>query len=327
VTLLQSKSGGRIAGALLQAALVLALAPLLNGVVKQAKARWQMRRGPSIWQPYWDLYKFFHKDEVRSQHASWILAATPYVYFGAALVAALLVPAAVTPASLSGAGDLLLVVGLLALGRFFLALAGLDTGSAFGGMGSSREMAFAAVIEPALLAGALSVAARLGTTDPSALAAAGAASGSSLVSPGHLLAFAALLIVAVAETGRVPVDNPDTHLELTMVHEGMLLEYSGPSLALLTWGALLRQLVVLTLLIDLFFPWGIAGIGTGGRAAAALSAAGGALLYAAKLGVLGALLAAIETAYAKMRIFRVPELLATAFGLGVLATVAGYLVG
>ena len=139
-----------LASTLLQTALLLLLAPLLNGVIKQAKARWQMRRGPRIWQPYWDLFKFFHKDDVRSEHASWILAVTPAIYFASALVAALLLPSATLPAPLAGAGDLLLVVGLLALGRFFLALAGLDTGSAFGGMGSSREMAFAALLSQQL---------------------------------------------------------------------------------------------------------------------------------------------------------------------------------
>jgi len=318
---------GGAAAVVLQAALVLAVAPLLNGMIKLAKARWQMRRGPGILQPYWDLHKYFRKDDLRSEHASWLFAATPYVYFGAALAAALLLPTVVARAPLPG-GDLLAVVGLLALGRFFLALAGLETGSAFGGMGSSREVTFAALIEPALLAGLLGVAARAGTTDPAALAAAGAAGGPGLVGPAHLLTFAALLIVAVAETGRLPVDNPDTHLELTMVHEGMLLEYSGPSLALLAWGALLRQLVVLTLLANIFFPWGIASAaGAAGAAPAAPAALVGLLAYTAKLGALGLLLATIETAFAKLRIFRVPELLATAAGMALLAVVVGRLVG
>jgi len=171
-------------------------------------------------------------------------------------------------------------------------------------------------------------AARAGTTDPSALAAAGTARGLSLIGPAHLLAFAALLIVAIAETGRIPVDNPDTHLELTMVHEGMLLEYSGPPLALLTWGALLRQLVVLTILANLFFPWGIAASATGTAAGFDPAAiAIGLLAYLLKLGALGLLLATLETAYAKLRIFRVPELLGTAFAVALLAVVAGYLVG
>lgn len=317
--------GSLLAAVALQAALVLAAAPLLNGFIKRAKARWQMRRGPSVLQPCWDLYKFFQKDDLRSEHSSWLFVATPYVYFSAALAAALLLPTVVVRAPLGGAGDLLVVVGLLALGRFFLALAGLDTGSAFGGMGSSREVTFAALIEPALLAVLLGVAARGGTTDPSALAAAGAARGPGLVGPAHLLAAAALLIVAVAETGRVPVDNPDTHLELTMVHEGMLLEYSGPALALVTWGALLRQLVVITLLANLFFPWGIAG--SSGVPPTAAELAGGLLAYLGKLLALGLVLATIETAYAKLRIFRVPELLATSLGLALLAVVAAFVVG
>ena len=314
-----------VAAAALQTMLVLLAAPLLNGVIKRAKARWQMRRGPSVLQPYFDLFKLFQKDDVRSEHASWLFVVTPYVYFGAALAAALLLPTVVARAPLA-AGDVLVVVGLLALGRFFLILAGLDTGSAFGGMAASREATFGALIEPALLAGVLGVAARAGTTDPSSLAAAGAARGLSLVGPAHLLAFGALLIVAIAETGRIPVDNPDTHLELTMVHEGMLLEYSGPGLALLTWGALLRQVVVLTILADLFLPWGIA-VAPAGAAFDLATIAAGVLAYLLKLGALGLLLATIETAYAKLRIFRVPELLGTAFAVALLAVVAGYLVG
>jgi formate hydrogenlyase subunit 4 len=315
-------STSSLAGLLFQGILVLAAAPLLNGLIKRAKARWQMRRGPGVLQPYFDLFKLFQKDDMRSEHSSWLFVVTPYVYFGAALAAALLLPTAVAHAPLA-AGDLLVVVGLLALGRFFLVLAGLDTGSAFGGEGSSREATFGALIEPALLAGLVGVAARAGTTDPSALAAEGAARGLALVGPAHLLAFVALLIVAIAETGRIPVDNPDTHLELTMVHEGMLLEYSGPALALLTWGALLRQLVVLTMLAGLFFPWGIAAADD--TTSAAIGA--GLLVYLLKLGALGLLLATVETAYAKLRIFRVPELLGTAFGVALLAVVAGYLVG
>ncbi len=324
---MESLSVEALIALLLQALLVLAAAPLLNGLIKRAKARWQMRRGPSVLQPYFDLFKFFQKDDVRSEHSSWLFAITPYVYFGAALAAALLLPTAVAHAPLA-AGDLLVVGGLLALGRFFLVLAGLDTGSAFGGEGSSREVTFAALIEPALLAGLVGLAARTGTTDPSVLAAAGAVRGLALIGPAHLLAFAALLIVAIAETGRIPVDNPDTHLELTMVHEGMLLEYSGPSLALLTWGALLRQLVVLTLLANLFFPWGIAIAPSAPAAGPGIATiATGLLVYLVKLGALGLLLATVETAYAKLRIFRVPELLGTAFAVALLAVVAGYLVG
>lgn len=324
---MDSLSVEALSAIVLQALLVLAAAPLLNGLIKRAKARWQMRRGPGVLQPYFDLFKFLQKDDVRSEHSSWLFVLTPYVYFGAALTAALLLPTAVAHAPLA-AGDLLVVVGLLALGRFFLILAGLDTGSAFGGMGSSREATFGALIEPALLAGLVGVAARVGTTDPAALAAVGAARGLALIGPAHLLAFAALLIVAIAETGRIPVDNPDTHLELTMVHEGMLLEYSGPSLALLTWGALLRQLVVLTLLANIFVPWGIATSASPSSAGLdATAIAAGLLVYLLKLGALGLLLATVETAYAKLRIFRVPELLGTAFAVALLAVVAGYLVG
>jgi formate hydrogenlyase subunit 4 len=233
----------------------------------------------------------------------------------ATLSAGLLVPSV----GLHGApefGDLVLVVGLLALARFAMALASLDTGSAFAGMGASREMAIAALVEPALLAAAFALAIPAGTTSLGGLAAAGLAAGPLALGPAHLLAGAALLIVALAETGRLPVDNPDTHLELTMVHEGMLLEYSGRPLALLIWAAQIKQLLVLSVLAARLLPWGL-----GAPLPLALAA------YGVKLAGLGALLAAIETSCAKLRLLRLPDLLATAFTLGGLSIVAHSLFG
>jgi formate hydrogenlyase subunit 4 len=209
-----------------------------------------------------------------------------------------------------------LLVGLLALARFAMALAALDTGSAFAGMGASREMAIASLVEPALLVAVLALAIPAGSLDPGVLAASGQSSGLLAFGPAHLLAGAALLVVAIAETGRLPVDNPDTHLELTMVHEGMLLEHSGRPLALLVWAAQIKQIVVLSLLVALLIPWGL-----GAPLPLALAA------YIVKLAGLGALLAAIETATAKLRILRLPDLLATAFALGGMATIANSMFG
>jgi formate hydrogenlyase subunit 4 len=296
-----------------QVALVLALAPLLNGGIKQLKARLQTRRGPSLLQPYYDLAKWLSRESVESEHASWIFRLTPFIALATAVLALAAVPVLTTRPSLGWAADAIVVVALLALGRFWLALAGLDTGSNFGGMGSSREVAFAALIEPALLAVLFAMALRTGGTHLGPMSQHLADAGLAALTPAHLLAGAALLVVVIAETGRVPVDNPDTHLELTMVHEGMLLEYAGRPLGLLVYGALLKQALMLTLLANLFLPWGIAAEVTPAALALALGA------YLVKLAGLGALLAVIESAYAKLRIFRVPDLLGVAFLLALLA--------
>ncbi len=231
-----------IAGSLLAAQLVLVLlaAPLLNGLIKATKAALQNRRGPGLLQPAFDIAKYLGRESVRSAHASWIFQIVPYVYVGAYLAAALLVPTILARPALEGLGDAILMVGLFALARFALALAALDTASNFGGMGTSRELAFAALVEPALLLGLFALALPVGTT------ALGAMTEGSHLSASVLLAFAALFVVAIAETGRIPIDNPDTHLELTMAHEGMLLEYSGRPLGLLIWGAQVKQVAVLS---------------------------------------------------------------------------------
>lgn len=277
------------------------------------KARLQGRRGPSPLQPYFDLWKLLRKDSVRSEHTSAVFTIAPAAYAGALAAGALLVPVLWVPAPLGAWGDAITLVGLFALARFALALAGLDTGSAFGGMGSSREVAVAALAEPALLLALFAAAWRSGGTDLSAIAA-GLTSAGPAVSAGPVLAFAALAIVTIAETGRVPVDNPDTHLELTMIHEGMLLEYSGRPLGILLWATLVKQAVLFTLLVGVFFPWGIAS------SAADLPLAVPALLL--KLGALAIAVALVESSGAKLRIFRVPELLGAAFALAVLSLVA-----
>jgi formate hydrogenlyase subunit 4 len=304
---------------LLQTILLLLLAPLLSGCIRNWKAKLQNRRGARIWQPYSDIIKFFRKDMVISEHASWVFSFAPYVVFITALVAGLLVPMVTVQAPLSLFGDVLALVGLLALGRFFLALGGLDPGSAFGGMGSSREMTIAAVAEPAMMLAIFTVAITAGSTDISHIVQVAQSPTWKVLNPTHVMAFAALFIVLLAETGRIPVDNPATHLELTMIHEAMLLEYSGRYLALMEWGASIKQLVLMTLLVNIFFPIGIATAAT----PAALGIGG--LVYIGKLILIAVAVVVVETTNAKLRLFRVPDLLGAAFVLGTLALLSTFL--
>lgn len=302
-----------------QTALLLLLAPLLSGAIKNWKAKLQNRRGPRIWQPYLDLLKFLRKDMVISEHASWVFATTPYVVFMTAVCAGLMVPLLTAQAPLSLFGGALALVGLLALGRFFLALGGLDPASAFGGMGSSREMTIAALAEPAMMLAIFTVAITAGSTNLSQIVMASQGPGWKFLDPSHALAFTAMFIVLLAETGRVPVDNPATHLELTMIHEAMLLEYSGRYLALIEWGASIKQLVLMALLANIFFPVGLAAQAT----PAALGM--GLLFFAAKLLGIAGVVVLIEFTNAKLRLFRVPDLLSTAFILATLALVSTFL--
>jgi len=304
---------------LVQTALLLVLAPLVSGIIKNWKAKLQNRQGPRVWQPYLDLRKFLRKDMVISEHTSWVFSFAPYVVFITALLAGLLVPMLTEQAPLSLFGGVLAFVGLLALGRFFLALGGLDPASAFGGMGSSREMTIAAIAEPALMLAIFTVAIAARTTDLSGIVQASLGPDWSWLNPMHVLAFAALFIVLLAETGRIPIDNPATHLELTMIHEAMLLEYSGRYLALMEWGAAVKQLVLMTLLANVFFPFGIADSMT----AAALGQS--LLAYLAKLVLLGGIVVVVETTNAKLRLFRVPDLLSAAFVLAALALFSTFL--
>jgi formate hydrogenlyase subunit 4 len=304
-----------------QTALLLLLAPLMSGIIRNWKAKLQNRRGPRIWQPYSDLLKFLRKDMVISEHTSWVFSFAPYVVFLSALLAGLMVPMLTAQAPLSLFGGVLAVVGLLALGRFFLALGGLDPGSAFGGMGSSREMTVAAIAEPAMMLAIFTVAIGAGSTDLSHIVQATQGPVWKLFNPTHAMAFVALFIVLLAETGRIPVDNPATHLELTMIHEAMLLEYSGRYLALMEWGASLKQLVLMTLLANVFFPLGIATDTTLGALGLSM------LAFVAKLLILAAEVEVVlvETTNAKLRLFRVPDLLSAAFVLATLALLSTFL--
>jgi formate hydrogenlyase subunit 4 len=301
-----------------QAAGFLLAAPLLRGLIRKMKAAFQLRQGPPLWQPYRDLAKLLRKEPVRSTTASWLFVAGPRVYFASALAATALVPSLVTSAPLEGAGGILLLVGLLALGRFALATAALDTGSPFGGMGASREMTVGALAEPALLLALFTAGVSAGSLNLGELARRTAERGVS-IHPSELLAAAALFIVLLAEAGRIPVDNPATHLELTMIHEAMVLEYSGPDLALVEWASAVKELLFMTLLVDLFLPLGVATR----PALPALALA--ALLLAAKIVALAVMVVFVESTNAKLRFFRVPELMAVSLGLGFLALAMRFL--
>ena len=303
-----------------QAALALLLAPGLVGLVRWMKARLQNRRGAPAWQPYRELGKLFRKEVVVSSNASWLFRAAPFVVFASTVAVTFLVPILAVPLPFDGVGDLLVVVYLLLLGTFFLSLAGLDPGSPFGGMGASREMTVAALAEPTVALAIFALALSAGSTNLGQIVARTMTAPGAALSPGHLLAFAALFIVTLAETGRLPIDNPATHLELTMIHEAMILEYSGPYLALVEWGNAVKLLVFFSLLANLFVPWGIA------RSLAPLALAGGLAAFVVKIAVLAVAVAVLETRVAKLRLFRVPELLSASFILALLAVMTSFLV-
>jgi formate hydrogenlyase subunit 4 len=302
-----------------QALFALALAPMVVGFVRWLKARLQNRRGAPPWQLYFELGKLFGKEAVVSRQASWLFRSAPYVVFASTVAVTFLVPFLFVPQPFDGVGDLLAVVYLLLLGTFFLALAALDTGTAFGGMGSSREMTVAAIAEPTIAVAVFSLALGAGSTNLGRIVIQAMGHPATAISPGHLLAFAALFIVALAETGRLPIDNPATHLELTMIHEAMILEYSGPYLALIEWAASLKLMIFLSLLANLFAPWGVATE----ISPAAIALAVVALLL--KLVLLSLLIAVVETRVAKLRLFRVPELLGVSFVLALLAVTSSFL--
>ncbi len=304
--------------AVVHAAGLLALAPLLKTAIKKMKARLQNRQGPPLLQGYYDLAKLLRKEPVRSETASWVFVAGPRVYFGAAVAATTLVPVLVAAAPLEMAGGILLLVGTFALGRFALATAALDTGSPFGGMGASRDMTIAALAEPALMLGLFTSALAAGSLNLGALVRSVLQHGVTF-HPSDLLAFAGLFIIVIAETGRIPVDNPATHLELTMIHEAMVLEYAGPDLALVEWASMLKELVYLTLLVDLFMPAGIA------TSAAPVALVVALLAWAGKVCLLAVAVTVAESTNAKLRLFRVPELVSISLGLAFLALAIRFL--
>jgi formate hydrogenlyase subunit 4 len=296
-----------------QLLLVLLLAPLLTGYVRRVKAHLLRRRGPDLIQPYRDLHKLLRKEVVLAHNASWVFRVAPYVIFAATWVAAALVPTFATGLVFSTAADLIAIVALLGSARFMLALAGLDVGTSFGGIGSSREMMIASLAEPALLFAVFTVSLLAGSTQLSSVAAFMQGAGVGL-RVSLAMALVGLVMVAIAENARIPVDNPATHLELTMVHEAMILEYSGRHLAVIEVAASLKLLLYLSVIGCVFVPWGVAVAGEG-----AASYAVGAAASVVKLAAGGFLLAVFETVVAKMRVFRVPEFLGAALMLGLLA--------
>jgi len=294
--------------------LVLLLSPLLTGFVRKVKARLLRRQGPPLLQPYRDLIRLMRKDVVLAESASWLFRVIPYIVFAGTWVAASLVPTFGSGLLFSWSADLIAIIALIGSARFFLALAGLDVGTSFGGIGSSREVMIASLAEPAMLMIVFTLALVAGSTQLSTMA-------SYMISPevglrvSLGLAVIALIMVAIAENARIPVDNPATHLELTMVHEAMVLEYSGRHLALIDFAAELKLLLYVSLIGCLFMPWGISG-----AAASPQALVVGVATYVLKLTAGGFLLALFETSIAKMRVFRVPEFLGAALMLGLLAT-------
>ncbi len=302
-----------LAGAV-QLLTVMVGAPLVVGLIRQVRALWEGRAGGGVLQPWRDLRKQLGKQQVTPQGTTVVFATAPAIVAGTTLLVAAVAPIVATGSPLDPMADLFAVVGLLFVGTVALSLAGIDTGTAFGGMGASREVTIAALVEPAILLAVLALSIPAGSANLGALV------GSTLQHPGHvaslagLLAFVALVLVIIAETGRLPVDNPATHLELTMVHEAMVLEYAGPRLALVEWAAGMRLTVLLALLANLFVPFGIAGTAPSG-----LQVLLGFAAIAAKVAILAVVLATAEVFLAKLRLFRVPELLAGSFLLALLA--------
>jgi len=297
-----------------QILILLAAAPAFAGWVKTVKCRMQGRTYAGIFQPYRDIAKLFAKEVILAENASWIFRVTPYIVFGVTVMIGGIVPLISVDLPFAATADVIALVMLFAIIRFFTALAGMDIGTAFGGMGSSREMTIASLAEPAMLMLAFTLSLQAGSTQLASVAR-------YMMSPEaglHVslaLALAGILIVAIAENGRIPVDNPSTHLELTMVHEAMVLEYSGRHLALIEAAAMLKLLLYMSLVACVFAPWGM--VQTAVTPGAFVAAT---LIYVAKLAAGGFLLAVFETSVAKMRVFRVPDFLGAALMLGLLGT-------
>ena len=305
----------RLAVNLAQVLVLVLAAPALRGVIARLKALIQRRQGASILRPYADLLKLFRKQELLPETASWVFRMAPVISFATLIVAAAFVPVLSATSLLSMRADFFLFVYILALGKFFVSLGALDGGSSFGGMGGSREALVSVLSEAPLLLAVISLAMLSRTLSISEIASWTLQQNFFDVSPVHVLAFAAFAIVAVAETGRLPVDNPTTHLELTMLHEAMVLEYSGPSLALIEWSQAIKLNVVSALIIALFCPWGFAG----GLTVTSLSLA--LLIYLFKVALLAGTVALVESSVAKLRMYAVPDFLRVASALAILAVV------
>ncbi len=304
-----------------QMVLVLLLAPGLTGSVRKLKARLLGRQGPSIVQPYRDLWRLFRKSPVLAGNASWLFRVVPYLVFAFIWLATALVPTFCLGLPFGPWADLIAITAMIGTARFFLALSALDVGTSFGGIGASREVMIASLAEPAMLLVVFTLALVAGSTELSAITAF-LLSPSAGLRVSMALALAALLLIALAENSRLPIDNPATHLELTMVHEAMILEYSGRHLALLEWAASLKLLLYFSLIGTIFVPWGLAKPGSSLTAYLA-----GGSFYLLKIGTGAIALAIFETGLAKMRLFRIPDFLGAALMLGLLATLLRFVSG
>lgn len=302
----------------LQVVLVLLGGPLLVGWVRMLKCWTQGRRSAGLLQPMRDVTKLFVKETVLAENASWIFRSTPYIVFGATLMAGAIIPVVSADLPLAATADIIALVAIFALARFFTALAGLDTGTAFGGMGTSREMMVSSLAEPAVLMSVFTVSLVSHSTSLSFMVHE-LTTVSFVLRPSLAFALLAFVLIALAETGRIPVDNPSTHLELTMIHEAMLLEYSGRHLALIEWASMMKLFLFASLGIALFLPWGIAGIDDPAMLPVAL------VSLAVKLALIGAFVVLIETGLSKMRIFRVAEFLGMAFLLASLGMLSYFI--
>lgn len=307
---------------LLQIVVVILLAPLLNGVIDKIKALTQKRTGPPVLQMYYDLHKLMRKTAVVSDVSSWIFRVTPYIVFGTALVAALLVPVSVRILPDGVPGDMIMLFYILAMGRFFICLAALDTGSAFGGMGSSREVMISSLIEPSVIVVIITLGLINKSTSVFTIMESMAQGGSSFIGPVTILLFLAMLIILIAETSRIPIDDPSTHLELTMVHEAMILEYSGRHLALMEYGAVMKQMMLMTLMVNIFFPLD-AFVTASGFVGVAFSL----LIYMGKMLLLTVIVAVIEVSTVKVRFFSIPNLAALSFILAFLGFMQYFVLG
>lgn len=305
----------------LQFIIIIIFSPLIQGIIRKFKAGFQGRVGAGILQPYYDIIRLLKKEMVLSTVTSWIFKITPYIVFISTIVAAMMVPVITTKittnSSFSIMGDVIALIYIFALGKFFMALAALDAGTAFGGEGSSREMIVSILVEPMIMLCIFTVVITADSTNIAKIADP----HSFVFTPSHVLALSAFVIAIVADTGRIPVDNPDTHLELTMIHEGMLLEYSGKYLALMEWSHYMKQMLLFTLAVDMFFPVGIAH----NIEPSSLIVSSG--IYSLKMLFMAGMMAIIESTRAKMRFFQLPSLLGGSFVLAVLSLLTFIMIG
>ncbi len=307
---------------IIQIFIILITAPLVSGIIRKIKARTQHRVGAPVLQLYFDIIKLFKKEVVVSENASWIFRATPYIYFTSMLIAAICIPAVPQLFSFNFMSDAILAVYLFAIGRFFMTLSSLDTGSTFGGMGASRELMISSLIEPSLIVTIFTIGLSnlVKSTGLKAIYEGSLNAHFGLFSPVYVLLFASMILILLAETARIPVDDPATHLELTMVHEAMILEYSGRHLALMHLAAAMKQLLLITLIINIFIPFGASlelGIGL------VISLC----LYIVKVAAVAVLIGLIEINTVKLRLFSVPNIAAISFILAVLGFMSSMVLG